>query len=252
MIKMEVCCYNLESAVIAGDCGADRIELCDNSYQGGTTPSFGTIKTALSEVPVGVSVMIRPRGGDFLYSQREIGSMLHDIALVKDLGAEGVVFGCLRPDGYLDTTAMSELIRAAKPLKITLHRAFDLTKDPIRSLQEAISLGVDRILTSGQCQSAGEGMALIKELVNKAASEVAIMPGAGINEQNLKEVLNYTNTREFHVSAKEWRTSLMEYRTPSISMGQRGLDEYGWEVASTQRVKKFRSIADQVEEKRLI
>lgn len=240
-VKLEICCYSLESALAAQKGGAHRIELCDNNFEGGTTPSFGLLKRVREQLQIGLFVMIRPRGGDFLYSRDEIQVMLYDIAMAKDLGADGVVFGVLKTDGYLDLQNMKMLMDEARGLQVTLHRAFDVTPDPRRTLQEAVDLGVHRILTSGQKAAAAEGIPLIRTLVELAGGSIGIMPGGGINEYNLGEILE-TGVKEFHVSAKSERPSQMIYRPQGVYMGDPRSGEFSLEVADVQQVENYKKI----------
>lgn len=247
--KLEVCCFSLESAVAAQEGGAHRIELCENSYEGGTTPGFGLLKRAREKLQIGLFVMIRPRGGDFLYSPDEIKVMLYDIANARDLGADGVVLGALQSDGFLDLDNMKLLIEEARGLQVTLHRAFDLTPDPLRTLREAVDLGVNSILTSGQKPTAAEGIPLIRTMVELAGTSLRIMPGCGINEGNLWEILE-TGVREIHVSAKRTRTSAMTYRPQRVYMGDPRSGEFSWEVADAQRVKQYKKLMGEFAKKK--
>ncbi len=245
-ITMEVCCYNLESAIYAEAAGADRIELCANRHQGGTTPSYGMLEVVRKIVEIPIFSMIRPRGGDFLYSKEELEVMLHDIQMAKELGMEGVVIGVLRKDGQVDIEVMSRLIEVARPLEVTFHRAFDLTPDPMKSLEDLKSLGVDRLLTSGHRSSAFEGMEVIISLVKSSQDKLLVMPGAGINEENLTQILQHTGAKEFHVSASGSRPSKMKFHKEGVSMGD-DHSEYSIEIADKQRIRKFRKIVDQLE-----
>jgi len=244
-ITMEVCCYNLESAIYAEAAGADRIELCANRHQGGTTPSYGMLEVVRKIVDIPIFSMIRPRGGDFLYRKEELEVMLHDIQMAKELGMEGVVMGVLRKDGQVDIEVMSRLIEVVRPMEVTFHRAFDLTPDPIKSLEDLKSLGVDRLLTSGHQTSAFDGMVLIKSLVETAGEAISVMPGAGVNEANVLQILEHTGAREFHVSATGTRPSKMKFHKDQVQMGQQQ-SEYLIEIADKQRIEGFREIVDQL------
>jgi copper homeostasis protein len=192
--------------------------LCDNLLEGGTTPSAGCIKVA-REVKIGLHVMIRPRGGDFLYSAQELEVMREDIRIAKDLGADGVVFGSLTPDGQVDRAQTAELTRLARPMKVTFHRAFDMCRDPQQALEELIDLGVERILTSGQESSCLEGMELIAALVRQAAGRIVVMPGGGLTPRNLRRIAIFTGVQEIHLSARASVESGMRYRNPRVFMG---------------------------------
>lgn len=245
-ITMEVCCYNLESAVNAETAGADRIELCANRYQGGTTPSYGMLEVVRKYIRIPVFAMIRPRGGDFLYGKDELEVMLHDIQMAKELGMEGVVMGVLRKDGQVDIEVMRRLIEITKPLEITFHRAFDLTPDPMKSLEDLISLGVDRVLTSGQQSSAYEGLEVIKSLVETSQGAISVMPGAGISEDSVLQILQHTGAKEFHTSASGSRPSKMVFHKNQVQMGG-DEEEYTVDIADGKRIRKFRKIVNQLE-----
>lgn len=178
---IEICANSAQSCVEAEAGGATRVELCAGIPEGGTTPSYGEIKTAKALTSkIDINVIIRPRGGDFLYTEAEVQSMLLDIELCKELKVHGVVFGCLTKDGDIDVPLMRRLIEAAKPLSVTCHRAFDVCRDPFTALEQLIELGCDRILTSGQQSDAVKGIPLIAELVKRADGRIIIMPGCGV------------------------------------------------------------------------
>ncbi|MBX2962157.1 MAG: copper homeostasis protein CutC [Cyclobacteriaceae bacterium] len=206
-IAVEIVVYNIESAMNAQKGGADRIELCDNPAEGGTTPSLGVIEIVRQAVSMDVFAMIRPRGGDFVYSAYEYHAMKRDIEMCKRASMDGVVLGILKPDGTLDKDRCRKLIDAARPMKVTCHRAFDVTRDPFEALEDCIEAGFDRILTSGQAETASEGLNLIKELVVKAGNRISIMPGSRIHEGNAKQVIESTGAKEIHFSAKEFHAS---------------------------------------------
>jgi copper homeostasis protein len=176
---IEACVNSAVSAIEAQKGGVGRVELCENLHDGGTTPSAGSIFLARKNLQIGLFVMIRPRGGDFLYSDDEFEIMKEDIRVAKNLGADGVVFGILLPDGSIDTSRMKILIDLARPMGISCHRAFDMTADPYMAMEHLIDLGIDRILTSGQQPTAPEGAGLIRELIVRANERIIIMPGCG-------------------------------------------------------------------------
>lgn len=211
-VVVEIVVYNIESAMNAQKGGADRIELCDNPAEGGTTPSFGVMEIVRQAVTMDVYAMIRPRGGDFMYSAYEYYAMKHDIEICKRASLDGVVFGILKPDGSLDKERCKKLIAAARPLKVTCHRAFDVTRDPFEALEDCIEVGFDCILTSGQQATAWEGRTLIKELVKRAQNRIKIMAGSGVNENNLVELVDYTGIKEVHFSAREFQPSAADSR----------------------------------------
>lgn len=242
-VTLEVCCYNLESALNAQSAGADRIELCADRHQGGTTPSYGILEVTQKHLQIPLFAMIRPRGGDFLYSRSEVEVMLHDIQMCKELGVDGVVLGALTNEGKIDVALTKELVKQSAPMEVTFHRAFDLTLDPIKSLEQLIDLGAHRVLTSGHQFTASEGRHSIKSLVEQAAGRIIILPGAGINEENVVDLLQQTGAREFHVSASGSRPSQMKFLNKQVLMGN-GKSEYTIEIADQNRVKSFRELAD--------
>jgi copper homeostasis protein len=197
--------------------GADRIELCANLAEGGTTPSFGTIKQCREAFDVSLYPIIRPRGGDFLYTDEEFDVMLQDVKLCKQLNCDGVVIGLLNADGTIDVNRSSILIEAAYPLGVTFHRAFDRCKDPFEALEQLIEIGCERILTSGQQPSVVDGVELVTQL-NKAANErIIIMPGSGVLKENIKMLAEKTGCVEFHSSLRGKESSRMEFVHPAFN-----------------------------------
>ncbi len=215
----EICVDSVEGAIAAQMGGAQRVELCDNLLEGGTTPSAGTIAVARQQLTIGLNVIIRPRGGDFCYSDVEFAVMQHDVAQAKQLGADGVVIGLLNPDGTVDKARTAKLIEIARPLSVTFHRAFDMTNDPYQALEDLISLGLNRVLTSGQEDSVLEGLDLITALVQQAGDRIIVMPGGGIHERNLKKIVTQSGVREVHMTARREIESRMTYRNPNPYMG---------------------------------
>ena len=217
---IEVCANSARSCVEAEAGGARRVELCAGIPDGGTTPSYGEICMAQKLAPsIDINVIIRPRGGDFLYTSAEVEAMLLDIELAKQLKVHGVVFGCLTKQGDIDVPLMRRLIEASKPLSVTCHRAFDVCRDPFVALEQLIELGCDRILTSGQQPDAVQGVPLIKELVQRSGERIIIMPGCGVREDNIARIEAETGAKEFHTSARSVVYSGMEYRNESVPMG---------------------------------
>ncbi len=218
---VEACVDSVEAAVAAQSAGAQRVELCADLLEGGCTPSAGTIQLARERLTIKLHVIIRPRGGDFCYSDAEFEVMKRDIAFCKQAGVDGVVIGILRPDGTVDRERTAELISLARPLSVTFHRAFDMTADPFSALETLIELGVDRILTTGQEASTLEGLDLIVELVRRAGERVIVMPGipGGISERNLRRILDATGIREMHTYVGAAVESGMRYRNPRVFMG---------------------------------
>jgi copper homeostasis protein len=238
MYQFEVCANSVESCLAARDGGAQRVELCAGISEGGTTPSYGEICIARELLPIKLHVIIRPRGGDFLYNEQEIRIMERDIQMARRIGVDGVVWGCLTPDGQIDIPNAKRLMEAARGLSVTFHRAFDVCIDPHRALEELIALGVDRILTSGQQPTALQGLPLLKELVQRAANRIIILPGSGINENNIRQIAQESKAVEFHFSARENRESEMIYRCAQVSMNSPGMpNEYIRSVTTAERVR---------------
>lgn len=200
---VEVCIDSLASALAAEQGGASRLELCSALSEGGLTPSSGMISITRDLLSIAINVMIRPRTGDFVYSPSEFEIMLHDIEVAKQLSADGIVAGILLPDGTVDVIRTTALVKAAFPLPVTFHRAFDLASDPYRALEDIIECGCKRLLTSGQRPSAAEGCNIIAELVKKAGDRIIIMPGSGVNEKNAASILSATGAHEIHFSGRK-------------------------------------------------
>ena len=234
---IEICANSAQSCVEAEAGGAARVELCAGIPEGGTTPSYGEIKTAQALTSsIDINVIIRPRGGDFLYTPAEIDAMLADIDLCKQLGVHGVVFGCLTKEGDIDVALMRRFIEAARPLSVTCHRAFDVARDPFTALEQLIELGCDRILTSGQQSDAVKGIPLIAELVKRSADRIIIMPGCGVRENNIARIEAETGAKEFHTSARSIVYSKMEYRNENVPMGS-SIVSSEFETVQTDREK---------------
>ena len=226
MYRFEICANSVASCLAAQEGGADRVELCAGIPEGGTTPSYGMIKSARESINIALNVIIRPRGGDFLYTDEEIREMSYDIKVAKELGADGLVFGCLHPDGSVDMEAMRVLMDAAGNTPVTFHRAFDHSADPFKALEDIISLGCARILTSGCRPTALEGVSLLADLVKAAGKRIIIMPGCGIKEDNIAQIARLSGAHEFHFSAREQVESGMIFRNPEVAMGTED-DPYG-------------------------
>jgi copper homeostasis protein len=243
MINMEVCANSVASAIEAEKGGAIRVELCDNLLEGGTTPSYSQIKLAKKRLKIDVYPIIRPRGGDFLYSDLEFDLMREDILKCKELGCDGVVFGILLADGSVDKLRCAELISLARPMKVTFHRAFDMTANLLNALEDVISLGFDRILTSGGKASALAGAEVIQQLVENAGDGIIIMAGAGVSSDNIREIINQTGVQEFHGSARSVLNSKMTFKNEHISMGG-AADEYSYSVTDSSLVKNLIELAN--------
>ena len=242
---VEIVVYNIASALKALEGGADRIELCENPGEGGTTPSYGTIELVRQHVNLDVFVMIRPRGGDFHYSSYEFHAMKRDILQCQKLSVDGIVLGILNADGTIDKKRCKELIDKARPLKVTCHRAFDMTRDPFEALEDCIEVGFDRILTSGQQSQAIMGVDLIGELIKRANGRIAIMPGSGVNEQTVEEIVSKTGAQEIHFSAATSYESAMQFRNQQIAgMGSDAGAEFKLRTVDPERVRRIRGMAE--------
>lgn len=240
MYRIEICANSVASCVEAQKGGAYRVELCAAIPEGGTTPSYGEIVTARELLDIKLNVIIRPRGGDFLYSDVEIRTMLKDIEMCRKVGVDGVVFGCLTADGEIDMEKNALLLNAAKGMNKTFHRAFDRCKDPLQSLEKIISLGFDTLLTSGGKSKAEQGIDLLKELVEKADNRIIIMPGSGINEENIGKIARESGAEEFHLSARQPVESKMKFRNSDFAMGGKNvsINEYSTLITSAERVER--------------
>jgi len=237
--RFEICANGVESCIAAQDGGADRVELCAGIPEGGTTPSYGEIKTARKVLlSTRLHIIIRPRGGDFLYSKLELQRMVEDIDISKELGADGVVFGCLKPDGSIDMEACHILMEHTKGLNATFHRAFDRCKEPEKALEQLVELGFTRVLTSGKMATAAEGVDLLKRLNQQADGRISILAGCGINEKNIREIFEKTQIHEFHFSARTGMKSQMLYQNPQVYMGTKIVDEETLNYTSAERVEK--------------
>ncbi|WP_320129317.1 copper homeostasis protein CutC [uncultured Sphaerochaeta sp.] len=218
-IKIEICLESAQSVIEAEKGGADRIEFCSDLFEGGLTPTLGSFRIARKHTNIPMNVMIRPRGGDFCYSDIEFETMLEDVRIFKAEGANAIVFGILTPDGEIDVERSKKLIDEARPLSVTFHRAFDMTRDAFRSLHTLINLGVDRVLTSGLEPTVPEGADLLAELVQEAGDKIVIMPGCGISERNFLKMQKIIGAKEYHVFLPSEVPSAMQYHPQHIYMG---------------------------------
>lgn len=243
--KLEICTDTVASSMSAQEAGADRIELCANLSEGGTTQSYGTIITAREKLDIELNVIIRPRGGDFLYSEQEIDIMKKDIMMCRDIGIDGIVLGILNPDGTINTEQTSSLVDMAYPMKVTFHRAFDMCTDPFCALEGIISTGASRLLTSGQKNRAEDGQELIEKLVSQAENRIIIMPGGGINDENIERIAIATGASEFHMTGRKTIESAMLFRREEIKMGGiSGFSEFTSKVADPDLIKRVIHILD--------
>lgn len=236
---LEVCAGSVESVIAARDGGAARVELCSALEVGGITPSAGLMREARKIEGIAMHVLIRPRGGDFLYDENEICCMEQDIKTARECGADGVVIGALTADGDIDTAACTRLVRAAEGMHVTFHRAFDMCRNPHQALEEIITLGCDRILTSGQAATALAGVSLLKQLVEKAGHRLIIMPGCGVNADNAAQILDSCGAVEIHASARTSVGSRMKFRHSGVSMGNPDSDEFARKETNCNEVRKI-------------
>ena len=216
----EICVDSVEGALAAQAAGGQRIELCDNLVEGGTTPSLGMIQLARQSITIDINVIVRPRGGDFCYTELELEVMRRDILAARRAGANGVVIGLLKPDGSVDVEKTRSLVEAARPMSVTFHRAFDLCRDSDEALEAICGLGIERILTSGQMPNALEGAACIADLIHKAAGRVIILAGGGVNAGNIAAIAARTGVKEVHFAARKQVDSPMTFRNPHTLMGK--------------------------------
>lgn len=238
LFRFEVCANGVESCLAAQAGGADRVELCAGIPEGGTTPSYGEIMVARRVLTTTrLHVIIRPRGGDFLYTPLELERMEADIEVARQLGADGVVIGCLHEDGTIDMEANRRLVEKAQGMSLTFHRAFDRCRDPFEALEQLIDLGFDRILTSGQQPKAIEGAPLLQKLHQQAAGRIILLAGCGVNEQNIRSLYEQTDIKEYHFSAREPMKSKMEYSNPEVFMGDPNADEDTLLYTTEERVR---------------
>lgn len=218
-ITLELCLESVDSVIAADRGGAQRVELCANLLEGGTTPSAGTLRAAREMAKIAINVMIRPRGGDFLYTNAEFESMKHDIRTAKDLGADGIVLGLLQADGTVDVERTRQLVELARPLPVTFHRAIDVSRDLLQALEDVISTGVARVLTSGGQPSVVEGAAMVAKMVAASKDRIIVMPGCGIRPENVLSIIEATGAHEVHIALEEEVQSGMHFRKAEIPMG---------------------------------
>jgi copper homeostasis protein len=210
-IKLEIAVFSVEAALAAIEAGADRIEFCENPLEGGTTPSFGSLSTLITLTSKPIFPIIRPRGGDFLYTKNEFKVMRSDILMAKKLDYPGIVIGLLNQDGSIDVERTKRLVDIASPMEVSFHRAFDRCKDPFKALEDIIATGCKRILTSGQVPSAPNALELIQTLVKEAGDQIIIMPGSGVRGNNIATIKLETKAKEFHSSARKVVPTQMQF-----------------------------------------
>lgn len=245
-VSLEVCANSVTSALAAQAGGAARVELCENLLEGGTTPSHGEILLARKLLHIKLYVLIRPRGGDFLYTDIEYNIMMADIRYCIEAGCDGIVIGMLNEDGAIDIPRCTEMVNLAKQwgLGVTFHRAFDMCADMFLAMEQIIEMGCERILTSGGKSTAMEGAYNIARLVSKASSRIKIMPGSGVSEANVADLVRFTGVSEVHSSARTRVPSKMKYKNDHIIMGDSVADEYSNDVTDTKRVKNIIQLAN--------
>lgn len=236
--RVEICVDSLAGALAAQSGGADRVELCAGLLEGGLTPSAGCLLAVRRELHIGLHVIIRPRGGDFLYTKEELVVMREDIRLAKEFGADGVVLGCLTAEGEIDRARTAELIALARPMSVTFHRAFDMCRDLRAALEGLTALGVERVLTSGGRNSCAEGGQVIAALQKQAAGRIIVMAGGGLTPQNVGELVAATGISEVHLSARKPVASGMKYRNEHCAMGGAAPpSEYAWKTTDVAAVR---------------
>ncbi|MGZ3777197.1 MAG: copper homeostasis protein CutC [Mucilaginibacter sp.] len=245
-IRLEVCANSVASAIAAQDGGAIRVELCENLHEGGTTPSHVQIELARKLLNIKLYVLIRPRGGDFLYSDTEFEIMKADVAYCAATGCDGVVIGVLNADGTVDKPRSGELVKMATEngLGVTFHRAIDMCADMLQAMEDIIEIGCERILTSGGKSTAVEGVNTIAHLIEQAKGRIIIMPGAGVNENTVADIVHYTGATEIHSSARSDVKSKMKYRNDHILMGYGETDEYSFSETDVERAKEIIRLAN--------
>ncbi|MES2794703.1 MAG: copper homeostasis protein CutC [Bacteroidota bacterium] len=243
-VSVEVCAFALESCLNAQQAGASRIELCGGLYEGGTSPSSGLISLVKKSVDLDLFVMIRPRGGDFLYSESEINTMIEEIELTKKLGADGIVLGILKKNGEVNLELTKQLVEQAFPMKVTFHRAIDVTPNAIEALEMIIESGCERILSSGQQNKAIDGLNTISQMVEKSAGRIEIMAGSGVNAENAHFFLE-KGVNALHLTGKSIRQSGMEYRKKTVQMGEfDGISEFEIVYSDYEKIKAIVEIAN--------
>jgi copper homeostasis protein len=214
--KLEIAVFSIEAALAALNAGADRVEFCENPMEGGTTPSYGSLATLAQLSNASIFPIIRPRGGDFLYTDAEYACIQSDLLIAKQMGYKGAVIGLLHADGSIDVARTKALVDMAAPMEITFHRAFDRCADPMIALEQIIATGCKRILTSGQVPNAADALPLLKKLVAQAADRICIMPGSGVRSNNIKEIISTTGVNEIHSSARKMVPSQMHFTKESM------------------------------------
>lgn len=237
---LEICCTSFESARNADQSGADRLELCDNIFEGGTTPSLGLIKKVKKQLKIKLYALIRPRGGDFCYSADEFEIIKYDIDSCRQEGVDGIVSGVLNIDGTIDVVRTKELVIRSQDMDFTFHRAFDLVKDYRKGLEDVIATGASRILTSGLKENVVDGAATLKDLLERSNGRIIVMAGGGLNSKNIQKIIDETGCNEFHTTAKKWINSSSQVK-PNINLNaSKDIPETMKMVASTDEIDKLK------------
>jgi copper homeostasis protein len=237
---LEVCAFNLQSSIIAEKVGAKRVELCENPADGGTTPSYGTIKQTREKIGISLYPIVRPRGGNYFYDDNEFDIIKQDILVCKELGCDGISTGISKLNGEIDTERLKRMVEWAYPMGVTCHRVFDATPDPMQALEDIITCGCERVLTSGQRSSAPEGIDLLAKLVNVAGGRITIMPGAGVRSNNIKTLISNTGATEYHTSARMTAPDPVTFRNPAI------LDATNWYLANEEELSKIMEVLNEI------
>ncbi len=243
---LEACVDSVESALAAARGGADRLELCSNLVIGGTTPSTVLFNEIRKHTDIDINVLIRPRYGDFCYTDYELNIIKGEICTFRELGAQGVVLGTLKPDGTLNVNQLKELIELAEGMAVTLHRAFDVCTDPYKALEQAVGMGIKTILTSGQQNVCIDGAELIKELVRQSADRIQIQAGSGVDARIIKELYHMTGATAYHMSGKVTIDSSMVYRKDGVSMGLPSLSEYEIWQTDERKIREARRVLEEL------
>lgn len=241
---LECCVDSVESAVAAKAGGADRIELCSGLVIGGLSPSKALFQKIREKVDIPIRTLLRTRFGDFCYTAYEHEILKEEVKMFRQLGADGVVIGSLTPEGNLHMEQMKELVEEAGEMKVTLHRAFDMCKNPLETLEQAKELGIDTILTSGQKNCASDGTELLKQLVEKSENKIEILVGGGVDGKVIPTLYEKTNATSYHMSGKISLESQMQYRNTNVNMGLADMSEYEIWRTSEERIREARNVLD--------
>lgn len=250
-MQVEICVDSVESAMAAEHGGAQRVELCSNLLEGGVTPSAGLVSVVRQRIGIGLFVMIRPRGGDFCYTDPEFEIMQQDIRQARDMGADGIILGVLDRDARVDVPRTRKLVELAGPLPVTFHRAIDMTPDPRVALEEVVATGAARVLTSGGAPKVTKGLAVVARMVETAGDRIAVMVGGGITPETIAGVAEATHATEFHASLRTARPSPVEFHRQDVQMGEIGDREYLRFVVDEKNVRALVSAAHRVGEERI-